>query len=224
MKKIEIKELRKVLEKVLLNEKVDSQKVRAIVEDYIEAELEGKLSHGLRAFPSLMKRVDRAQGAKIGVLKETDSLLYLDADQEFGQVVGEYVRGKLVEKVNNNGFAIALVKNMQPFLRPGFQAKRLADEGLIGVVTNSTKNLVTPFGGFEPILGTNPLGFAIPFRRGVIVADFATSKKANGEVKMAKLKNEKLPERIFFNSNGEYTTDPDAVYSIDVFGDYKGLA
>ncbi|MBD3281024.1 hypothetical protein GF389_05945, partial [Candidatus Dojkabacteria bacterium] len=120
--------------------------------------------------------------------------------------------------------AVAIVKNMQPFLRPGFQARKLAEQELIGIVTNSTKNLVAPFGGFEPILGTNPLGFAIPFRGGVIVADFATSKKANGEVKMAKLKNSELPDEVFFDSNGEYTTDPDAVYSIDVFGDYKGLA
>ena len=122
-----------------------------------------------------------------------------------------------------NGIAIAGLYNMRAFLRPGTQAEKIEKEGLIGfVVNNGGLGSVAPTGSIDPILGTNPIGLAIPTKQNPITADFATSKRAWGEARVAKSEGRKLPENTFMDKDGNFTIEPDKAESVVPFGDYKG--
>lgn len=53
--KIRIDEIRELCEGVLLKQGIQKDTASLIVDEYIEGELEGKLTHGLIAFPALVQ-------------------------------------------------------------------------------------------------------------------------------------------------------------------------
>ena len=65
----------------------------------------------------------------------------------------------------------------------GYWTRRLADAGLVGLVTTtSPPRLAHPDGG-PPLVGTNPLSIGIPNREGApIVADVSMAKATHGDV------------------------------------------
>ena len=68
---------------------------------------------------------------------------------------------------------------MDSWLRPGAIAEYIADQGYLAVVTNSGGGTaVAPPGGFDPVLGTNPIAYGIPTTDGSLVVDMATAKLA----------------------------------------------
>ena len=70
---------------------------------------------------------------------------------------------------------------------------------------------IAPNGSIDPILATNPIGLAIPTKQSPITADFATSKRVWGEIRVAKSEKRMLPEGTFMDNDGNLTTDPEKV-------------
>jgi uncharacterized oxidoreductase len=87
---------------------------------------------------------------------------------------------------------------------------------------------VTPFGGRQRALGTNPLAFSIPAGdRPSIVADFSTSATAEGRVRVYRHAGRPLPEGWLLDGDGHPTTDPEDLYAggaILPAGEHKGFA
>lgn len=78
----------------------------------------------------------------------------------------------------------------------GVYAERLAASGLIAMVgAASGINQVAPWGGREPLLGTNPIAFAVPVADDPpIVVDFATSTASNGTIMAHAREGRPVPE------------------------------
>jgi LDH2 family malate/lactate/ureidoglycolate dehydrogenase len=92
--------------------------------------------------------------------------------------------------------------------RLGGYAERIAREGMIGVaMTNSIPLRVHPFGGVEPMLGTNPLCIAVPCGCDPIVHDMATSASAVGHIRLANYHGTPIPPGIAVGPDGRPTTD-----------------
>src|SRR5699024_9800194 len=74
--------------------------------------------------------------------------------------------------------------------------------------TNPSHSWVTPAGGTQPVLGTNPLGFGWP-RQGKppYVFDFATSASARGDISLHKIADKPTPEGWGLDKGGNPTTD-----------------
>ena len=65
----------------------------------------------------------------------------------------------------------------------GYWVRKLADGGLVGVLTATSPRRLPPPGGGEPLAGTNPLAIAIPSSdRRPIVADVSMGAVAHGAV------------------------------------------
>jgi LDH2 family malate/lactate/ureidoglycolate dehydrogenase len=130
----------------------------------------------------------------------------------------------VVKKAKRNGIAMVGVNNIVAFLRPGSQAEKIARKNLIGLVfINGGKAMVAPHGGIDPVTGTNPIGIGIPTNGQPIVADMATSARAWGEVRLAKLFNHLLPADNFLDKQGRITLDSKKAYSALPVGGYKGF-
>jgi len=224
MVKVSIVEIRKRLEKALINRNIPNDMARIIANDFLEGELQGKQSHGLMVFPSLIQKMPKKQ-KKIKALKETNSLIVYDANENLGAVVGKQAINWLVKKAKKEGMATAMIKNMTTWLRPASIAQQLADKGLIGlVINNGGRPMIAPPGGYDPAVGTNPIGISIPTSKEPILTDMATSVRAWGEVKKAERSGKNLPKESFYNKQGKYATKAKDAYSALPMGGYKGFS
>ena len=77
--KIKISEIRKRLEKTLRDKRVRATEARVIADEYLEGELQGKVSHGLMAFPSLGEGLGDKKLKKIKIVKQMKAMVIIDA-------------------------------------------------------------------------------------------------------------------------------------------------
>ena len=223
--KVIIEKIREALEAALRKKGVDEKMISLLANDYLEGELQGKQSHGLMAFPSFLESVEHIAGRQEKIIKETHSLVVIDADTLPGSYVGRLLSDKLIEKAKKEGVAIGYIINMKTWLRPGIIAQYVADKGMVGlVVNNGGTPMIAPPGGYDPVVGTNPIGIGIPSDDAPIIVDMATSKRAWGEARKAKRLGINLPEETFYSKTGGYAIHPDDAYSVQAAGDYKGFA
>ena len=72
---------------------------------------------------------------------------------------------------------------------------------------------VTPWGGREGRLATNPLSFAVPANSGhPIVADFSTAAASEGAIRLHRNMGKPLPDGCIMDADGRPTNDPAAFY------------
>ena len=74
-------------------------------------------------------------------------------------------------------------------------------------------------------MGTNPFAWSAPLRRGPVVLDFATSKVAEGKLKIALAEGRTIAEGSIVDSEGRPSVDPADFYAggaLLAFGDHKG--
>jgi uncharacterized oxidoreductase len=95
--------------------------------------------------------------------------------------------------------------------RLGESVERAAASGLVAIACcNTGPGRVVPFGGAEPLLGTNPVAYAFP---GGLVADFSTSATAEGRIRAALQAGSAIPEGWIVDASGAPSTDPGDLYA-----------
>ncbi|HBU06480.1 MAG TPA: hypothetical protein DEB09_00175 [Candidatus Magasanikbacteria bacterium] len=227
--RVKINEIRKKCEQILIKSGVSSKATKIIFSDYLEGELLNKKSHGLSAFVNGVYDIERilesSKTEKIKITKDDAVFTLIDGQGQAGQLVAEMARKILIKKAKKFGIAMVGTYNTRAILRPGSQAEALAKHDLIALIFhNGGGPLVAPYGGIDPIISTDPIGFAVPTTGLPIVADMATSVRAYREIQLAKLLNKKLPNDAFINKKGEVTLNPDDAFAALPFGGYKGFA
>jgi L-2-hydroxycarboxylate dehydrogenase (NAD+) len=105
----------------------------------------------------------------------------------------------------------------------GYYTDQVRREGYVGVAMTNTEPAMPPYGGAEPVLGTNPIAVGIPTDPPFNL-DMSTSAIARGTVLRAKENGERLPEGVALDADGEPTRDPEAALegTILPFGGPKG--
>jgi (2R)-3-sulfolactate dehydrogenase (NADP+) len=86
---------------------------------------------------------------------------------------------------------------------------------------------MAPWGGYQPVFGTNPIAFAAPLEgRHPAVVDLALAKMARGPIVAAKQRGEAIPEGWALDIDGNPTTDPGKALlgTMIPLGDAKGAA
>jgi LDH2 family malate/lactate/ureidoglycolate dehydrogenase len=108
-----------------------------------------------------------------------------------------------------------------------YYAMMAAKQGMIGIVMSNSPSTVAPFGGAEPILGTNPLAIAIPAGDEYpIVLDMATSVVARGKIRLSLNNKQEIPLGWAVDPEGNPTTNPEEAIkgALLPFGGPKGYA
>ena len=160
------------------------EQVDALFAHFDEAERRGKLGHGYSRIEWLERemqdRIDPAARPERVVAEESferwhgrGALGYLTLDAAVrAAVAAPPLRARLV--VCDATFPTGML---------GHYARRLADEGLVAVLTaTSPPRLASPSGG-PALAGTNPLALAIPSSDGApVVVDVSPSKATWGDV------------------------------------------
>jgi len=196
-----------------------------MVADYIEAELSGQSSHGLSKFLLLDAALQKKEG-DAELVKEVGNYAKVDGHKDLGHIAGKLCVDKALELAKIHGNSFVALNNASRYSRVKPFARRIAENGYIGIVLNNGgPAAVAPYGGTTPIFGTNPICFSFPsLNSRPYVFDFSTSKKVWAEIRQAILEKRELPEDSFYDSEGNITTDPNKADAVLPFGGAKGYA
>ncbi|MEU9980222.1 Ldh family oxidoreductase [Streptomyces sp. NPDC050856] len=181
----------------------------------VYAETRGYPTHGVNALvrsyvPALRAgRIDPA--AELEVVRRTGVAVAADGHRALGLVSAARAMDLAAEIAAESGVGFVTVRNSTHFGAAGAYAHRAARAGLVGLaMTNcGRQGVVPPLGGTVRMLGTNPLGAAVPGReRDPFVLDMSTTVAATGRVNQARKRGEPVPEGWLIRPDGTGTTDP----------------
>jgi (2R)-3-sulfolactate dehydrogenase (NADP+) len=110
----------------------------------------------------------------------------------------------------------------------GFHTGYLARAGLLAIGATNAVPTVAPVGGKTPIIGTNPISYAVPAPNGGIafLVDQSATQVAWTAVKRAAEEGEPIPLGWALDANGDPTTDAGAGLdgSMALAGGVKGFS
>jgi len=203
------------------------EEASATAEVLAEGDLRGFASHGLLRLPYIIRALKRGTiiaNAKVGVVRETPATALIDGGHGLGHHVAMRAMRLAIEKAKKQGIGAVGVHNSNHFGIAGYYAEMAVREWLIGIVTTTTDALVHPWGGVEPLLGTNALAIGIPSKPSPILLDMAMSVAARGKLVEALKEGKPIPEGWAIDSRGRPTTDPKKGLegALSPFGGVKG--
>ncbi len=181
--KVAITDVRQTLLSIILNKsKLSKPEADILASDYLEGELQGKLSHGLAAFSAMAEKLSGAT-TDFKIIKETDAFIYADATSALGAIVGRKLADIAITKAQTQGICVVAIKDVKTWLRPASTAEYIATKNMVGWVMNNGgpgTPMVIPPGGRNPVISTNPIGIGIPLDKQPLVMDMATSRTRLG--------------------------------------------
>ncbi len=191
---------------------------QVVAELLVQADLMGLPSHGVLRIAQYVGDVDRGfivPGAAMAVEHLKQTVIKVDGGWNFGQIGATRLAELAIEAAGKHGMACASLRRCRHVGRLGAYTEMAAHSNCIGLAVCSTAgegHWVTPFGGREGRLGTNPISFAAPTGGDPIVVDFSTSSLPEGKVRLLRDTGEKLPEQTLVDREGKPTTDPNDLY------------
>ncbi|MFK8253494.1 Ldh family oxidoreductase [Ancylobacter terrae] len=205
---------------------------RTVADNLARAEVLGHGSHGARLVNVYVDRLraGAVDGAAEPVILRADGpILRIDGRRTFGQVVGAFSAEAGIAAAKRHGIAAVMVENSGHLGRNGAWPEMAAEAGIASLhFANSSNALaVVPFGGIEPLLGTNPAAFGIPAPDGRhVILDFASSELSMNTVKRLAETGGLLPAGSAVRRDGTPTQAPadviDGLAALTAFGGFKG--
>ena len=209
-----------------------------VASNLVMANLSGHDSHGVGMVPRYVDAALEPGGLAINTAAKVNldigTMLTLDGRRGFGQVVGEQAMHLGMQRAKQHGSCIMTLANAHHLGRIGHFAEMAVAQGLVSMhfVNVLARPAVAPWGGADGRFGTNPVCIGVPLKgREPFVLDFATSRQAQGKMRVAYNKGERVAPGLLIDEHGNPTTDPGVVVipqsnglfgALMTFGEHKG--
>ncbi|MDP9162046.1 MAG: Ldh family oxidoreductase [Acidobacteriota bacterium] len=172
----------------------------------------GIRSHGvarLRSYCEMLLTGNIDARAQPLTTKRFGSIALVDGNNGLGLIAAPFANQLAMAMAGETGIGWVSVRNSNHYGIAGYYTAQAAMKGLIGLSMTNTPPLVSPFGGAERKLGTNPLSLAFPTLSGPpVLIDMATSAISLGFVENAKREGRMVPSLCLANSLGNSSTNP----------------
>lgn len=193
---------------------LSAEHARVMADTLVEADLRNVHTHGVNALTGYVRRL-QGGGANpkpnVRVVKERMGVAVVDGDAGMGQIVAHFAMCKAIERAKANGIGAVAARNSSHFGAAAYYAAMALEHDMIGFATTSAGNRIAPIGGKTPVVGNNPLAWAIPAgEEQPFLLDMAQSVVAAGKLGMAARKGEKIPFGWALDKDGKPTDDPKA--------------
>jgi len=181
---------------------------RILTDHVLDAALCGYEYSGL---PKLLNVVDdpkfRQPRQPVAVLRETTATLLLDGGNNTGMVAAYRAAEAAMTRASANGLAIVVLGNTWMTGRSAYYCEMIARAGLVCIHTVAAPAAVAPFGGTQPVLGTNPIAFGFPTEGDPLVIDMGTSAFMGTDLQFRARLGGQIPEGVALGPDGQPTTD-----------------
>jgi len=216
-----------MIDSALQNIGYPSDQVEIITDTLMYAELRGNNQGIIKLITGALSPTGDPSSNGVKQVFSSPVSAKLDGGQQCGMVVLSNGVDLAIEKAKISGISIIGCSNYASATGAlGVWARKIADQGLIGIVMSQCSEMVAPYGCTDAIFGTNPIAVGLPTSPR-IVFDMATSATAYYGLKTLE-KQGKLIERddIAYDKSGNPTLNPTAALvggAIRVFDrSYKG--
>ncbi|MCG8403059.1 MAG: Ldh family oxidoreductase [Firmicutes bacterium] len=212
-----VEDLREIGVNVLMDCGVPEKHAATAVEVMLAASLWGIDSHGIAYLPVYVERIKKGvidPKAEPGVVTETDNTAVVDCKNGLGQVGAVYATNLAIIKALANNTGFVGVRNSGHFGMVSYYTLQAAKNNCIGFAVTNAPSSVAPFGGMQPLFGTNPVSFAFPVQAGpAVVIDFATSAVARTKLRNMVADKQEIPEGWALNKEGYMAKTADEGYA-----------
>ena len=224
------KAARKLIHDALTGAGASPRNASYFTEAILDTELSGLEGHGfywLQYYCEhlLSGKVDGKVRAKVRKLSPV--AFRVDARNGLAHPAIEAGFEKLIPAAKKNGIAGMAVHNSYNAATLGFHTGYLARHGLVAYGFTNAMPAIAPVGGRTPVIGTNPLSFAVPGKKGKIafLIDQSSSAVTWTAVKRAAEEGREIPLGWALDAEGSPTTDPvkGLAGSMAPSGGYKGF-
>lgn len=222
MEHLDVDTVRRLAERRFIDAGLSSDDARLVVDEVLEAELRGRESHGVRLFPEQLSRMGDRSG-DFEVLSDRGAVALVDGGDHLGPPVAAQAMALARSKATKFGVGVVGVRNKFTFVLAGYHPRRAALDGQVALAMSVAVSRVAPYGGRQPLLGTNPIAVAVPGSP-PFVLDLAMTKIPAADIRQARADGTEIPDGAAIDADGRPTTDPSAALegAMLPFGGYKG--
>jgi hydroxycarboxylate dehydrogenase B len=206
---------------------------RLVADNLVTANLLGHDSHGIGMIPRYVDALlegGLAANQHPKATLDAGALLALDGCKGYGQSIGREAMQMAIERAKRHGSCVMTLANSHHLGRIGHWAEMAVAEGLVSLhfVNVISHARVAPYAGRDARFGTNPCCIGVPLPgEPPFVLDYATSAVAQGKLRVAHNKGEKVPLGRLIDDQGRPTEDPRYAVvppygAMLPFGEHKG--
>ncbi len=225
--------LRRAIEAIVAAGGSEPREAELVAENLVTANLTGHDSHGIGMIPRYVESLKEGglQPNRHPVVKfDGGALVALDGQAGYGQVIGLEATDIAIERAKQHGVCVMALANSHHLCRIGQWAEQAVAQGLVSLsfVNVISRSIVAPFGGSDARFGTNPCTIGVPLAgQPPFILDMATSGVAQGKVRVAHNKGEKLPPGLLLDDKGNSTLEArfgviEPYGALTTFGLHKG--
>lgn len=188
----------------------------AVIENLIFAQMRGNDSHGLTQLKIVLANIVNHKLNKdpsYKVISNVGSTAILDGQHGVGYYIAKKAMKLTIQKALEHGIAMVCVRNSSHFGVAGYYAHLASQKKMIGIALTNTRPLVATNAGKRPVLGTNPIGAAFPYREEErpFLLDMSTSIKSFNDIRIYAQQNKETPRVWGINERGGQTKVPDEI-------------
>src|SRR5580698_8273374 len=171
-----VDEARSIGERAMRGVGYDPEEARILTDHVLDAALCGYEYSGLAKLLNVPEHRRFAQKRyPVRLIRETEVSALYDGGNNNGMIGLYHVAKATIDKAKAHGIAVVGVTNTWMSGRNAYFVEMIARAGYVAIHTASSGAAVAPLGGIKPILGTNPIAFAIPTEEGPLILDMGTS-------------------------------------------------
>ena len=211
----------------------NAREARIVAENLVTANLTGHDSHGVGMIPRYVDSL--LEGGLVvnqhpKIVFDGGAMISLDGQAGYGQVIGMEAMDIGIARAKQHGMCVMGLGRSHHLCRIGQWAEQAVAAGLISLhFTNViSRSIVAPHGGADARFGTNPMTVGIPIpNEPPFILDMATSAVAQGKIRVAHNKREKVSSDWLIDDKGNPTPDPkfgviEPFGALRTFGLHKG--
>ena len=202
------------LAQVLVRLGMAEERAQTCARLFAETTRDGVYTHGINRFPrfvgtigngSVNVKAEAQRVAGFGALERWDG------NRGPGNLNALAVMERAICLGREHGAGCVTLGNTNHWMRAGSYGWQAAEAGMIGICWTNTMPNLPPWGGLDPVLGNNPMVFAVPRAKGHVVLDMAMSQFSYGTLESYRKRGEQLPVDGGFDEAGNLTRDPGAI-------------
>jgi len=212
--KIELAKLKAIAIEILRACGESYEGAETVAASMVKADARGITTHGTHLLVPVYDRVQAKQlplPTTVTLVEEKDATVIVDGGDGLGAIAGKQAVEIAVKKAKQFGVATALIRNTNNVGSLACYTEAAAAQGMIAFMCCNAASAMSPWGGAEAWMGTNPIAIAIYTGGGIMFsADMASSVVARGKIRKAARNGQAIPSDWAIDAEGNITTDPNA--------------
>lgn len=212
---LQIREARDLIGRALIGSGTSPENAGYFTDAILDTELSGLEGHGFYWLQYYCQhlRSGKVDGKVVPQVTAVSATSFrVDAGHGFAHPAIEAGFKQLIPAARTHGIAAMGVHNSYNAATLGYHTGVLASAGLLGIGATNAVPTVAPVGGRTPIIGTNPISYAVPAPDGKIafLVDQSATAVAWTAVKRAADVGTEIPLGWALDEEGKPTTDANA--------------